>query len=60
MSGVLLQCNKTVEHNELDVVVTLLDDQLDVTAGSCLQTAHNHGSLIELAYNPKYMDLTKK
>ena len=44
MSGVLLQCNKTVEHNELDVVVALLDDQLDVTAGSCLQIAHNHSS----------------
>ena len=37
MSGVLFQLDEPVQHNQLHVVVALLDDQVDVALGSGLE-----------------------
>lgn len=37
MSGVLFQLDQPVQDNQLDIVVTLLDYQIDVALGSSLQ-----------------------
>lgn len=36
MSGMLLQLDEPIEHNQLHVVVALLDDQVDVALGGSL------------------------
>lgn len=37
MGGMLLQFNETIEHNQFHIVVTLLDDQVNVALGSSLE-----------------------
>ncbi len=38
MSGMVLQLNQTIENNQLHVVVAFLDDQINVTLGSSLES----------------------
>lgn len=37
VSGMLLQLNQTIENNQLHVIVTLLNNQIDVALGSSLK-----------------------
>lgn len=40
MSGMLLQLYQTIQDDQLHVVVTLLDDQVNVALGSSLEQTH--------------------
>ena len=47
----LLQGNESIQHNQLNVVVTLLHDQLNVAARSRLQAQQHIYPLIQGSYS---------